>query len=171
MLITMLRFLFLVVLALAWILLITPSPLWAEQAESPLSSGTPAKSSRLWDSSDFVQVVGTKRSTGEEDELAVTLRIDDGFHINANPASLPYLIPTSLAFEGITPLRIAYPVASRFKPNFTNEPLDVYEGTIVITAFLPKDALRQVPAFGANVTVQACTDTICLPPAELPIQE
>ena len=171
MLINMLRFLFLVVLALASILLITPSPLWAGQAESPLLSGTPAKSSRLWDSSDFVHVVGTKRGDGEEDEFAVTLRIDDGFHINANPASLPYLIPTSLAFEGITPLRIAYPVASRFKPNFTNEPLDVYEGTIVITAFLPKDALGQVPALGASVTVQACTDTICLPPAELPIQE
>jgi len=167
----MLRFLLPVVIALASILSIAPRAPWAGQAESRLLSGPPAESSRLWDSSDFVHVVGTKRSDGEEDEFAVTLRIDDGFHINANPASLPYLIPTSLAFEGITPLRIAYPVASRFKPNFTNEPLDVYEGTIVITAFLPKDALRQVPAFGASVTVQACTDTICLAPAELPIQE
>src|SRR5258708_13515471 len=139
----MLRFSFLVVVALAWMLLITPSALWAAQAESRLLSGTPTTSSRLWDSSDFVHLVDTKRRGGEEDELAVTLHIDDGFHINANPASLPYLIPTSLAFEGITPLRIAYPVAARFKPNFTNEPLDVYEGTIVITACLPTDALRQ----------------------------
>jgi hypothetical protein len=83
--------------------------------------------------------------SGDEDELAVTLRIDEGFHINANPASLPYLIPTSLAFEGIAPSRIAYPAASRFKPSFTDEPLDVYQGTTVITAFLPKDALGESP--------------------------
>jgi hypothetical protein len=64
-------------------------------------------------------------------------------------------------------LRIAYPVASRFKPNFVNELLDVYQGTIVITAFLAKATLGQVSALGASVTVQACTDAICLPPAEL----
>jgi uncharacterized protein len=109
--------------------------------------------------------------SGDEDELAVTLRIDEGFHINANPASLPYLIPTSLSFEGIAPLRIAYPAAFRFKPDFTDEPLDVYQGTVVITAFLPKDALKQLPALHASVTVQACTDAICLPPADLAIRE
>jgi len=163
----MLRFLLPVVIALASILSIAPRAPWAGQAESRLLSGPPAESSRVWDSSDFVHVVGTERRSGEEDEFAVTLRIDDGFHINANPASLPYLIPTSLTLVGITPLRIAYPAASRFKPNFTNEPLDVYEGTVVITAFLPKDALGQLPELGASVTVQACTEAICLPPAEL----
>jgi hypothetical protein len=163
----MLRFLLPVVIALASILSIAPRAPWAGQAESRLLSGTPAENSRLWDSSDFVHVVGTKRSSGKEDAVAVTLSIDVGFHINANPASLPYLIPTTLTLGGITPLRITYPVASRFKPNFANEALDVYEGTVVITAFLPKDALGQVPALGASVTVQACTEAICLPPAEL----
>jgi hypothetical protein len=171
MLVNMLRFSFLVVIVSTWVPLITPSSLWAGQSRSQLFGGTPTERSRLWDSSDFVHVVGTKRSSDKEDELAVTLRIDDGFHINANPASLPYLIPTSLALVGITPLRIAYPVASRFKPNFANEPLDVYEGTIVITAFLPKDALGQLPALGGSVTVQACTEAICLPPAELLVRE
>ncbi len=167
----MLRFLPPVVIALASILSIVPRAPWAGQAGSRLLSGTPVESSRLWDSSDFVHVVSTERSSGKEDEFAVTLRIDDGFHINANPASLPYLIPTSLALVGITPLRIAYPVASRFKPNFANEPLDVYEGTVVITAFLPNGALGQVPALAASVTVQACTEAICLPPAELVARE
>lgn len=171
MLINMLRFPPPVVIALASILSIAPSALWAGQDGSPLSGGAPTESPRLWDSSHFVHVVGTKRGGGKKDELAVTLRIDDGFHINANPASLLYLIPTSLSFIGITPWRIAYPVATRFKPKFTSEPLDVYQGTVVITAFLPKDALGHVPAFGASVTVQACTDTICLPPADLPIKE
>jgi uncharacterized protein len=160
-----------VVIAFASILSIAPSVLWAGQDGSRPSSGVRAESSRHWDSSDFVHVVASTRSSGDEDAFAVTLRIDAGFHINANPASLPYLIPTSLAFEGIAPLRIAYPAASRFKPNFTDEPLDVYQGTVVITAFLPKDALKRVPALHASVTVQACTDAICLPPAELSVRE
>jgi uncharacterized protein len=158
-----------VVIAFASILSSAPSELWAGQDGSRPSSGVQAKNSRHWDSSDFVHVVVVKHRSGAEDELAVTLRIDDGFHINANPASLPYLIPTSLAFAGVTPLRIAYPAASRFKPNFTDEPLDVYQGTVVITAFLPKGALDRTPALGASVTVQACTDAICLPPAALPV--
>src|SRR5258708_36096208 len=112
----MLRFLFHVVIALASILSIAPRASWAGQAESRLLSGPPAKSYRLWDSSDFVHVVGTARRSGEKDEFAVTLRIDDGFHINANPASLPYLIPTSMTLVCITPVRIAYPAAPRSKP-------------------------------------------------------
>jgi uncharacterized protein len=160
-----------VVIAFASILAIAPGVLWAGQDGSRLSGGVGAGSSHLWDSSDFVHVVASTHSSGDEDELAVTLRIDKGFHINANPASLPYLIPTSLSFEGIAPLRIAYPAAFRFKPDFTDEPLDVYQGTVVITAFLPKDALKQLPALHASVTVQACTDAICLPPADLAIRE
>jgi uncharacterized protein len=169
--INMLRFPLPAVIVVASILSVAPHAPSAGQAESPLRSESPVNSSHLWDSSDFVHVVGTKRSGGKEDEFAVTLRIEDGFHINANPASLPYLIPTSLTLKGITPLRIAYPVASRFKPNFVNELLDVYQGTIVITAFLAKATLGQVSALGASVTVQACTDAICLPPAELLVQE
>src|SRR5258708_35304399 len=124
----MLRFLPPVVIALASILSIVPRAPWAGQAGSGLLSGTPVESSRLWDSSDFVHVVSTERSSGEEDEFAVTLRIDDGCHINANPASLPYLIPTSLARVGITPLRTSCPVASRLMPTSACRSLAGFRG-------------------------------------------
>ena len=116
----------------------------------------------------YVHVVKVARSTVAS-QIAITLRIDDGFHINANPASLAYLIPTTVTFVGVSPFRIAYPIPVRFKPKFSDEPLEVYEGTVVITASFMKGALDGTPAFRATVTAQACTDQICLPPADLPV--
>ena len=130
--------------------------------------GDPAASCRLEDTSDFVHIIKVERLAAAN-RLAITLRIDRGFHINANPASLPYLIPTSVSFAGVTPYRVNYPASVRFKPKFSDEPLDVYEGTVTITASFAKGALDDAPAFHATVTAQACTDQICLPPAELAV--
>jgi len=55
------------------------------------------------------------------DDLLITLRIDPGYHINANPASDDYLIPTGVAFAGFVPERIIYPRAIPFKPAFADK--------------------------------------------------
>lgn len=123
---------------------------------------------RFADSSDYVHIVGLVRIT-KEDKVVVTLRVDHGFHVNANPASQPYLIPTTLSFIDAAPLKITYPPSNPFKPAFSDEPLDVYEGTVVIAAFFPRGALEKASSLHATVTVQACTDRICLPPADLSI--
>lgn len=123
---------------------------------------------RFADSGDYVHILGLKRVTGE-DKVVVTLRIDRGFHINANPASQPYLIPTTLSFIDAAPFKIIYPPSIRFKPVFSDEPLDVYEGTVAITAFFPSGALEKASPLQAIVTVQACTDRICLAPADLSV--
>jgi hypothetical protein len=121
---------------------------------------------RLQDSGDHIQVLSIQRIDAE-DKVVVLLRVDNGYHINANPASEPCLIPTTLAFDGITPLRILYPAATRFRPRFVDESLDVYQGVVAIAAFLPKGTLAEVPTLRATLTVQACTDLICLPPADV----
>lgn len=102
--------------------------------------------------------------------LAVTLRIDSGFHINANPASDKYLIPTSLNVVGAQPVRVAYPPPAYFKPKFADDRIAVYEGTVVITAVFARGALGHLALFGTTVTAQACTDAICFPPADLPLR-
>src|SRR5206468_13045363 len=61
----------------------------------------------------------------------------DGFHINANPASFDYLIPTTLNVTDQTPLRVIYPQPVSFRPKFDDQVLDVYEGTVRITAEFP----------------------------------
>lgn len=67
-------------------------------------------------------------------------------------------------FVDASPFRIRYPAPVRFKPKFTEEPLDVYEGTILITAAFMKGALDGTTALHATVTAQACTDQICRHP-------
>lgn len=53
----------------------------------------------LADSALHVHVVNAIRSN-ETDEFAITLCVDPGYHINANPATFGYLIPTMLYFVG-----------------------------------------------------------------------
>jgi uncharacterized protein len=145
----------------------------ADQPVSGVANPVDATSdaSHFAGSAEHVHVIGVARDSVDADELIVTLRIDPGFHINANPASFENLIPTSLMFTSLKPLRVAYPQATRFKPKFLNEALNVYQGTVAIAAYFPKGTLYGSPRMDATVTAQACTDVICLPPSDLPVPE
>lgn len=101
------------------------------------------------------------------DAILVTLRIDAGYHVNANPASNEYLIPTSIAFDGVIPERIAYPPGTPFNPAFAVEPIDVYEDTVTIAATFPPGTLDQAHDLRFTLTAQACTTQICLPPDDI----
>lgn len=105
------------------------------------------------------------RRTG--DTVLVMVRIDPGYHINANPASNGYLIPTSVVFIGSLSPQIAYPPARSFKPAFSDEPLAVYEGTAMITVTFPAGSLDPLYGMGFTLTAQACTPHVCLPPADI----
>lgn len=120
-------------------------------------------------SADHVHVAGSAMSVPEGDAIVVTVTIDDKFHINANPASFDFLIPTSLEFKDIKPAKIEYPTSRRFTAKFAPEGLDVYEGSVAITALFPRDSLTGIKAIQGTLTAQACTDQICLPPSTLPV--
>ena len=113
-------------------------------------------------------VYAVARRMGYADTILITLRIDPGYHVNANPASEPYLIPTRVSFSGANPERVGYPPALRFKPQFSSEPIEVYEGDVVITATFPPGSLDRIRVLRVTVTAQACTDKICLPPSDIP---
>jgi DsbC/DsbD-like thiol-disulfide interchange protein len=95
--------------------------------------------------------------------------VEDKFHINANPASFDFLIPTSVEFNGVKPTKVEYPKPIRFTAKFAPEGLDVYEGSVAIVAKFPKGSLGKINSFRGAVTAQACTNQICLPPSTLPI--
>jgi len=100
--------------------------------------------------------------------LLITLRVDPGYHINANPATSDNLIPTSVNFSGAAPEQIAYPPPSRFKTRFADDVLDVYEGTVLITATFPVGAFDRMHGLSLTVTAQACTEEVCLLPDDIP---
>ncbi len=108
-------------------------------------------------------------SVPEGDAIVVTITVDDKFHINANPASFDFLIPTSLEFKSVKPSKVEYPKPIRFTAKFAPADLDVYEGSIAVVAKFAEGSLRGIKAIQGSVTAQACTNQICLPPSTLPI--
>ena len=142
-----------------------PLPLSTTPAK-PDSPSSAARSS-LPGTAEHVHAHGEIRQTGDHDELRVTVVIDRGYHVNANPATFDYLIPTSLSVEGVPDLRIEYPAATFFKPQFAPDGLKVYEGRIVLIGSAPKGTLVQRKSTTAALKVQACNDETCLPPATL----
>jgi uncharacterized protein YyaL (SSP411 family)/Zn-dependent protease with chaperone function len=98
---------------------------------------------------------GGGRGDREWRRFEVTMQIRDGWHVNANPPSLPFLVPTRIGGE----VRgLAYPPAGRFRSAFAPDELAVYSGQAVIRG---EAAPR---ATGLELTYQACNDRLCLPP-------
>jgi hypothetical protein len=125
-------------------------------------------SQRFLDSADHVRIAGVDQVLSHHGEYILKVVIDPGFHINANPASQDYLIPTTVKITDETPLRVIYPRAVGFTPKFADRPIAVYQGRIEIIVELPSSTGRASHLIG-TLTVQACTDTICLPPADVPL--
>ena len=105
----------------------------------------------------------------DKDEIEITLKIDEGYHVNANPASLDYLIPTSVRFEHLSPIGVLYPKPLSYTPSFAGHVLNVYDGVVNITVTFHKGVIRNGTVRG-KVTAQACSDQMCLSPANLPIE-
>ena len=62
-------------------------------------------------------------------------RIAKGWHVNANPPALDYLIPTEAKVErdpGVTPGAVHYPAAKKVKLGFEDSELAVYDGETVL---------------------------------------
>jgi len=67
--------------------------------------------------------------------------------------------------------KVVYPKGEAKKFAFADEPLSVYEGTLVVGAKL-KVAPTAPPgsyALKGKLTYQACNDHACLPPASVPV--
>ncbi len=116
-----------------------------------------------------VRVSAVAKAGTDRDEVVVTLQIDDGYHVNANPASFDYLIATSVTFDGLTPTQVHYPEATLFKPSFAPAGLRVYQGDVTLEASFPKGTIGTVLNISAVVSTQACNSEICLPPAKLTV--
>lgn len=99
----------------------------------------------------------------------VRLRIKNGYHINANPPTFPYLKATELELtpaNGISVDFVVYPDALTKTFSFADEPLKVYEGETIVKAMLKAGPAAQTGThnLSAKLRVQACDDTVCYPP-------
>ena len=108
-------------------------------------------------------------TAGAAVETTIGLEIQSGYHVNANPPTFSYLIPTELVIApaaGISAGAISYPTPINAKFGFSEKPLDVYEGRIEIKATLKaaKSAEPGQHSLSATLRVQACDNQVCYPP-------
>jgi thioredoxin:protein disulfide reductase len=137
----------------------------------PASSTAPAGISS---SASVVKVRAADVSipAGGNADATLTLSISPGYHINANPATFPYLIATAVnpgKAERIIIGTPIYPIAQKKKFQFAEEPLAVYEGEVQISLPLRVEANagkggRSLPI---ELTVQACDAEKCYAPDTL----
>ncbi|MBA3316296.1 MAG: protein-disulfide reductase DsbD N-terminal domain-containing protein [Planctomycetota bacterium] len=106
---------------------------------------------------------------GEKVRFAVVLDIEDGWHINTNPARPEFVKPTTVTLtgkHGTSLSKIAYPKGSDLTIEGMNEPQGVYEGRVVLFGDLaiPSEAARQTEELTVEVKFQACNEKQCLAP-------
>jgi DsbC/DsbD-like thiol-disulfide interchange protein len=122
-----------------------------------------------------VEPVSQAVSPGQEYELTLLLEIAEGWHINANPASFDYLIPTKLSLEKTSGLRLVsvnYPKGEPYQFGGLEKPLIVYEKTVRIPfrVAVARGATPGSLAVAGQVSVQACDDKSCLVPSQIPVR-
>lgn len=143
----------------------------------PDAAPTPATSptAQRITSESVVQVATqpVELSAGGSSEAVVRLTIQNGYHVNANPPTFPYLKATTLeipAAEGVTAADVTYPKAVEKQFAFApDKPLAIYEGEVELKATLKADKAakpdrRSLPA---HLRIQACDDQVCYPPGTL----
>ncbi|HSV74588.1 MAG TPA: cytochrome c biogenesis protein CcdA [Chthonomonadales bacterium] len=99
--------------------------------------------------------------------LRVMLRIEPGYHIQANTAKAPY-IATTLSIRaprGVTVGRPSFPASKPFR--FAGETIQVFSGDVPVFVPLALPANRTGPIrLEITVGYQACDDDTCFPPSE-----
>lgn len=114
---------------------------------------------------------------GGNADAIVSFKISVGFHVNANPATFPYLIATELSHtpnqdECLSVGKPVYPNAIYKKFAFAEKPLAVYEGDVNVRLPVSSPKAGKCKS-GAQVSlpitikVQACDEQECYPPATL----
>lgn len=149
-----------------------PHMLWAlaEYRAAGLDEGAapPAEEFTPPDTADRLRVVA--RSEAEDPRrLILTLQLDSGWHVNASPASLEFLIPTRVSARAggrELALRADYPAGRPLAAGF-ERPIRVYDdGTRIPLRF--EQAVP--PELELSVHAQACSDAgQCLAPARIPV--
>lgn len=113
---------------------------------------------------------------GTEMQIAVLMKIREGYHVNARETTFDYLIPTDLKAvdlpAGFKAGEVSYPKGSLHKFNFTKDkPLNVYTDTVVLRLpiIVGTSAALGEQHIALKLHYQACSTDVCLPPVTLPV--
>ena len=114
---------------------------------------------------------------GREFDAVISVAIQEGWHIYANPTGAAELKPTTLRLapaseRSATLVSVKYPPgAAKVLGSIGTEKVALYEGTVELTARirLAPDAKPGPIPLKLKLSYQACNDRLCLAPASLEI--
>jgi thiol:disulfide interchange protein DsbD len=112
---------------------------------------------------------------GTSFQVAIVLKIRNGFHINARKPSAEYLIPTDLRANLPAGFKSAgetsYPKGELHTFAFSKTPLNVYQDRVVLRVPLTAqpDAPLGTQKIPLKLRYQACSNELCLPPVTLDV--
>jgi thiol:disulfide interchange protein DsbD len=116
---------------------------------------------------------GTPPAPGDSAEATVTVTVEPGWHLQSNAPLDPTLIPTKVSLTlppGWTAEPPRFPPHRTVKLPFSDEPLAVFEGTFDVSVRVHRDATATQDTLSGVVVGQACNDSSCLPPADVPFR-
>ncbi len=102
---------------------------------------------------------------GRDAELQITLRIAEGYHVNAHEPGLAFLIPLDVRLigSGGVAAHAKYPKSEPFRGAFADEEMRVYTGAVVVTVRLEQTG-KIIGRPQLVLTYQVCTYKVCLAP-------
>jgi DsbC/DsbD-like thiol-disulfide interchange protein len=105
---------------------------------------------------------------GDAVQARIPLMVDPGFHVNSNTPSEDYLIPLKLTWKSTGALEggaVSYPKPTLEKYEFSEKPLSVFTGNLVVTASFKVKANAPAGPGAAvgQLTYQACNNNACFP--------
>ncbi len=100
-------------------------------------------------------------------------QIQDGFHVQANPASEDTYVPAVLKLDpavGVVSSPAKYPAGKEEKVTGLDKPLKVYEKTFEILVPMKLDTTASLPlSLTGTLSYQACKGSTCFPPRRLKV--
>jgi Disulphide bond corrector protein DsbC len=105
---------------------------------------------------------------GAKNKGTIVLSIPNELHINSNKPTSEFMIPTTIKFSSnqakIT--KIVYPKGKNKKFDFSEEPINVYEGKTIIkfNFTVPAKLKSKLVRIRALVSYQSCTNEVCYQP-------
>lgn len=110
---------------------------------------------------------GTIKRGGSE-RAVIIMDIPAELHVNSNRPNSEYSIPTTIKISGtgIRLSRINFPRGKNRKFEFSDNPVNVYEGRVAFpfTVTVPANFKGNTVRVRAVVRYQACTEEVCYPP-------
>jgi uncharacterized protein len=115
-----------------------------------------------------------KLTDGQLLEARVSVAVVEGYHLQANPASEEYLVPTRLDLKGsadVTVGKITYPPGKPYRLSGADKDLKTYDGNFEIGVWLKASsgARPGKHILQGRLHYQACDSRTCLFPTSVPL--